>query len=50
MYIEGRKTENGGKCLLAVGDGYEVQIWEGGQLVKMTSYPTYEEAYEAYLK
>lgn len=50
MYIEGRKTENGGKCLLDTGS-YTVETWDSeGRLVKVESYATYEEAYEAYLK
>ena len=49
MFIEGRKTETGGKCLLDMGDRYTVETWEADKLVKRESFPDYETAKAAYM-
>ena len=50
MVIETRKTVNGGKCILDLGDKYRVETWENGLIVKAELFTEADAAWEAYQK
>ena len=48
MILDTRKTANGGKCLLDLGDKYRVETWQDGKIVKAELFGDATEAWEVY--
>ena len=48
MILDTRKTANGGKCILDLGDRYRVETWEDGKIIKAEKFTDELEAWAAF--